>query len=195
MRVLPQKSVFTWVIALGVLTLFIAGSSSGSMGSPDKNRDGCKINHRVMANSMTAVDTLPIITRRLLSGTWQYRSIDTFHQGLGNRPGGIYTAAKIMNGHAVPVALTATDTMRIAENGPFSYTIIPINKKAWGRARVEACDLPFCRTGYQLALYYDEGSTTPEPIRKFRIQHFSGDSLVIQEGNTYFRYSRLKQVP
>lgn len=192
MRVLPQKSVLTWVIALGVLTLFIAGSSSGSMGSPDKNRDGCKINHRVMANSMTAVDTLPIITRQQLSGTWYYRSIDTFHRGLGNRPGGIYTAAKMINGQEVPLTLTDKDTMRIAENGPFTYTIGAINKKAWGRARVEACDLPFCRTGYQLALYYEPGSTTPEPIRKFRIQHFSGDSLVIQEGNTYFRYSRRK---
>jgi hypothetical protein len=192
MRVLPQKSVLTWVIALGALTLFIAGSSSGSMGSPDKNRDGCKINHRVTANSMTAVDTLPIITRQQLSGTWYYRSIDTFHRGLGNRPGGIYTAAKMINGQEVPLTLTDTDTMHIAENGPFTYTIGAINKKAWGRARVEACDLPLCRTGYQLALYYEPGSTTPESIRKFRIQHFSGDSLVIQERNTYFRYSRRK---
>jgi len=132
MKVPPQKSVFTWVIALGVLTLFIAGSSSGSMGSPDKNRDGCKINHRVMANSMNAVDTLPIITRQQLSGTWHYRSIDTFHRGLGNRPGGIYTAAKRINGQEVPLTLTAVDTMRIAENGPFTYTIGAINKKSLG---------------------------------------------------------------
>jgi hypothetical protein len=111
---------------------------------------------------------------------------------LGNRPGGIYTAGKIIGGQMVPLALASSDTMRIAENGPFFYSIHAINKKAWGRARVEVCDLPFCRTGHQLALYYDQGSTTPEPIRKFRIQHFSGDSLVIQEGNTYFRYSRSK---
>lgn len=190
MRVLKQKSVLTWVIALGVLTLFIAGSSSGSMGSPDKNRDGCKINHRLPSG--ISGDTLPTITRQQLAGTWLYRSIDTFHLGLGNRPGAIYTAAKLVEGKLVPLALTSNDTLRIAENGPFFYAIAAIGKKAWGRARVEACSLPFCRTGYQLALYYDQGSSTPEPIRKFRIQHFSGDSLVIQEGNTYFRYSRRK---
>ncbi|MFM7639310.1 MAG: hypothetical protein ACKO67_06235 [Bacteroidota bacterium] len=190
MMVLQQKSVLTWVIALGVLTLFIAGSSSGSMGSPDKNRDGCKINHRLPSG--ISGDTLPTITRQQLAGTWLYRSIDTFHLGLGNRPGGIYTAAKLVEGKLVPLALTSNDTLRIAENGPFFYAIVAIGKKAWGRARVEGCSLPFCRTGYQLALYYDQGSTTPEPIRNFRIQHFSGDSLVIQEGNTYFRYSRWK---
>ncbi|MBM3938452.1 MAG: hypothetical protein FJ333_07355, partial [Sphingomonadales bacterium] len=86
MRVLQQKSVLTWVIALGVLTLFIGGSSSGSMGSPDKNRDGCKINHRLPSG--ISGDTLPTITRQQLAGTWLYRSIDTFHLGLGNRPGG-----------------------------------------------------------------------------------------------------------
>jgi hypothetical protein len=192
MKFPKQKSVWTLVVALGVLTLFIAGSSSESLGSPDKNRDGCKINHHLVLNSITSADTLPIITRQQLSGTWIYRSIDTFYQGLGNRPGGIYTAGKIISGQMVPLALASSDTMRIAENGPFFYSIHAINKKAWGRARVEVCDLPFCRTGHQLALYYDQGSTTPEPIRKFRIQHFSGDSLVIQEGNTYFRYSRSK---
>jgi hypothetical protein len=82
--------------------------------------------------------------------------------------------------------------MKIAENGPFFYSIAAINKKAWGRARVESCSLPLSATGYQLALYYDQGSTTNAAIRQFRIQHFSGDSLVIQEGNTYFRYSRRK---
>lgn len=187
-----QKSVWTWVIALGVLTFLIAGSNPGSLGSPDKNRDGCKINHRPSNNPNASTDTLPTITRKQVAGTWIYRSIDTFQRGLGNRPGGIYTASKIVNGKEVPLTLTATDTMRIAENGPFTYTIGAINKKAWGRARVEDCDLPYCFTGYQLALYYDEGSTTTAPIRKFRIQHFSGDSLVIQEGNTYFRYSRSK---
>jgi hypothetical protein len=192
MKIPKQKSIWTLVIALGILGFLIASSGTGSVGSPDKNHDGCKINHRIPSNPINSVDTLPVITRKQVAGTWIYRSIDTFHQGLGNNPGGIYTAAKAINGIVTPLSLSHNDTMRIAENGPFGYTIAAINKKAWGRARVEECAPPFSRTGYQLALYYDEGSTTPEPIRKFRIQYFSGDSLVIQEGNTYFRYSRRK---
>lgn len=160
-------------------------------GSVDKQREACRNNHYLRSKGTSISDTLPKITRADVAGVWLYRSIDTFHQGLGqgsNRiPGGIHTTKS-----PTPLTLTPTDTMRILENGPFFYHIGAINKKAWGRARIETCELPFCQTGYQLALYYEEGSTTNSLIRKFRIQHFSGDSLVIQEGNTYFRYSRRK---
>lgn len=191
MHSIPSKS---WYIALLFVVAFVALANSSDIGSVDTQRNGCKINHtpKQVDPAKFSADTLPVLTRKMLSGTWLYRSIDTFHQGLGGRIGGIYTAAILDDGVWIPRPLSINDTMRIAENGPFFYSIAAINKKAWGRARVEPCSLPLSATGYQLALYYDEGSTTNAPIRQFRIQHFSGDSLVIQEGNTYFRYSRKK---
>lgn len=188
---IPSKS---WYIALLVVVAFLTLANSADIGSVDTQRNGCKINHtpQQVDQAKFSADTLPVLTRKMLSGTWLYRSIDTFHQGLGPRKGGIYTAAKLDKGEWIPLPLSSNDTMKIAENGPFFYSIAAINKKAWGRARVESCSLPLSATGYQLALYYDQGSTTNAAIRQFRIQHFSGDSLVIQEGNTYFRYSRRK---
>ncbi|MEN9312034.1 MAG: hypothetical protein RIT42_140 [Bacteroidota bacterium] len=177
------------VTTIAALTLL---SNQQSIGSADITRQGCKINYNPSVVSYLQSDTLKVITRAQIAGTWLYRSIDTFHQGLGPRKGGIYTAAKLDKGEWTPLPLSSIDTMKIAENGPFFYSIAAINKKAWGRARVESCSLPLSATGYQLALYYDQGSTTNAAIRQFRIQHFSGDSLVIQEGNTYFRYSRRK---
>jgi hypothetical protein len=177
------------VTTIAALTLL---SNQQSIGSADITRLGCKINYNPSVGSSLQSDTLKVITRAQIAGTWLYRSIDTFHQGLGPRKGGIYTAAKLDKGEWIPLPLSSNDTMKIAENGPFFYSIAAINKKAWGRARVESCSLPLSATGYQLALYYDQGSTTNAAIRQFRIQHFSGDSLVIQEGNTYFRYSRRK---
>ena len=177
------------VTTIAALTLL---SNQQSIGSADITRQGCKINYNPSVVSYLQSDTLKVITRAQIAGTWLYRSIDTFHQGLGPRKGGIYTAAKLDKGEWIPLPLSSIDTMKIAENGPFFYSIAAINKKAWGRARVESCSLPLSATGYQLALYYDQGSTTNAAIRQFRIQHFSGDSLVIQEGNTYFRYSRRK---
>lgn len=177
------------VTTIAALTLL---SNQQSIGSADITRLGCKINYSPSVGSSLQSDTLKVITRAQIAGTWLYRSIDTFHQGLGPRKGGIYTAAKLDKGEWIPLPLSSNDTMKIAENGPFFYSIAAINKKAWGRARVESCSLPLSATGYQLALYYDQGSTTNAAIRQFRIQHFSGDSLVIQEGNTYFRYSRRK---
>ena len=177
------------VTTIAALTLL---SNQQSIGSADITRQGCKINYNPSVGSSLQSDTHKVITRAQIAGTWLYRSIDTFHQGLGPRKGGIYTAAKLDKGEWIPLPLSSIDTMKIAENGPFFYSIAAINKKAWGRARVESCSLPLSATGYQLALYYDQGSTTNAAIRQFRIQHFSGDSLVIQEGNTYFRYSRRK---
>lgn len=194
-----MKSVYSitsksWCIALLFVIAFLTLANSADIGSIDTQRNGCKINHtpQQVGQAKFSADTLPVLTRKMLSGTWLYRSIDTFHQGLGVRKGGIYTVAKLDKGEWIPLPLSTNDTMRITENGPFVYSIGAINKKAWGRARVEPCSLPLSATGYQLALYYDEGSTTNAPIRQFRIQHFSGDSLVIQEWNTYFRYSRKK---
>lgn len=180
-----------WIFITLVLGLIYLGFANPINESVDMNRKGCEINHKLPLIDNALADTLKKITRADIAGVWNYRSIDTFHLGLGDgshqKTAGIYITQS-----PTPLPLTRNDTMRISENGPFFYSIGALQKKAWGRARIEPCPMPYSNTGYELALYYEEGSTTNKFIRKFRIQHFSNDSLVIQEGNTYFRFSRRK---
>jgi len=157
------------VTTIAALTLL---SNQQSIGSADITRQGCKINYNPSVGSSLQSDTLKVITRAQIAGTWLYRSIDTFHQGLGPRKGGIYTAAKLDKGEWIPLPLSSNDTMKIAENGPFFYSIAAINKKAWGRARVESCSLPLSATGYQI--YHQRSDSTVQNSTFFG--RFFGDT-------------------